>query len=83
MSNPKIPAPPSAKSKWRPIVLTTVSALFLGAGSCFGAFSDVGNTLSLIFSGMFMTCVVVFVGALLWALGTWLKSAKRGGSQDG
>jgi hypothetical protein len=79
MSDLNNPTQPPPKSNWRPIALTITWALFLGAGSCFGANSAGGNTLTLVFSAVFILCVVVLVGALFWALGTWFQSFRRGG----
>jgi hypothetical protein len=59
---------------WRPIGLTLLAAIVLGAGSCFGAIISGGKTLSVIFSVIFIACVLAFVLGLLWGLITRLKS---------
>jgi hypothetical protein len=71
--------PPPPKSKWRPIVLTIVSAVLLGAGSCFGAISSSGGNLTFVLSAVFVACVGAFVGGLFWALGTWIEGIRRRG----
>jgi hypothetical protein len=87
MSNEINPVPPGQVppqqvprrgANWWPIGLTILSALVLGAGSCFGAIISGGKTLSFVFSALFIVCVLAFVGGLLWALGIWIESITRG-----
>ncbi len=65
---------PPKRINWRPIGLTLLSAIVLGAGSCFGAITSGGKTLSVIFSVIFIACVLAFVLGLFWGLITRLKS---------
>jgi hypothetical protein len=69
---------PPPKSSWRPIVITLISALVLGAGSCFGfvstlSFGGRNANVSALFLGVFALCVLAFIGALLWALVAWIR----------
>jgi hypothetical protein len=69
---------PPKRINWRPIGLTLLASIVLGAGSCFGAIISGGKTLSFVFSALFIACVVAFVGGLLWALGIWIERITRG-----
>jgi hypothetical protein len=72
---------PPSKSKWRPIVITIVSAVLLGAGSCFGFITTNGlnQILGIVFAGVFFSCVAAFVAGLIWALGAFIEGLRRGG----
>jgi hypothetical protein len=76
-TNPNSPSPgvPPAKTNWGPIRLTILSAFLLAAGSCFGAISSRGNTAPVIFSVLFIVCVLAFFGGLIWALVARIKSS--------
>ena len=80
--DPSVPAqqgPPV--SPWRPIVVTLLSALLLGAGSCFGFLATIseGSNVSGVFMVAFLLCLIIFIGSLVWAFVTWIRNAKRGG----
>ena len=70
-------------SPWRPIVITLLSSLLLGAGSCFGFLTTITNggssAANLAFMVFFLGCLIVFVSGLVWAFVTWIHNAKRGG----
>ena len=72
---------PPPGSPWRPIVITLLSALLLGAGSCFGFLSTMseGSNVSGVFMVAFLLCLIIFIGSLVWAFVTWIHKAKRGG----
>lgn len=72
---------PPPVSPWRPIVITLLSALLLGAGSCFGFLSTMseGSSVSGVFMEAFLLCLIIFIGSLVWAFVTWIRNAKRGG----
>ncbi|HEY4880462.1 MAG TPA: hypothetical protein VIH97_15175 [Candidatus Acidoferrales bacterium] len=74
---------PRNRINWRPIGLTILWALLLGVSSCFGAILSHGKTLSVIFSAVFIVCVLAFVGGLLWALGLLIERMTRGDRHDG
>jgi hypothetical protein len=65
---------PPKRINWRPIGLTLLAAVVLGAGSCFGAIISGGKTLSAIFSAIFMVCVLAFVVGLIWGVVVRIKS---------
>ena len=69
---------PPPKSKWRPIVITLVSAVVLGAGSCFAAMSSSGNWITGVLAAVFLSCVVAFLCGLVWAAGVWIEGLRRG-----
>lgn len=58
---------PRRGANWRPIGLTILASIVLGAGSCFGAIIS-GRTLSAIFSGVFIGCVLLFFLGLIWGV---------------
>jgi hypothetical protein len=66
------------KSPWGAIAITLVSAILLGAGSCFGFLTTLtpggrnsgANTL---FMYVFLICPAVFVGGLIWAFVTLIR----------
>jgi hypothetical protein len=58
---------PPKRINWRPIGLTLLASIVLGAGSCFGAIIS-GRTLSAIFSGVFIGCVLLFFLGLIWGV---------------
>ncbi|MGB7281930.1 MAG: hypothetical protein WBE13_06690 [Candidatus Acidiferrum sp.] len=69
---------PRPKSPWGPIVITLVSTVLLGAGSCFGfvstlSFGGKNSGASVVFLSVFALCVLAFIGALLWALIAWIR----------
>jgi hypothetical protein len=70
--------PPPGGPSYRPIVITLLCAFILAGGSCFGflaTFKTLEGTnppMNTVFIGAFFCCVIVFVGALLWLLVTWL-----------
>jgi protein-S-isoprenylcysteine O-methyltransferase Ste14 len=64
---------PPEKSKWRPIGITVLSAVLLGAGSCFGAAVSGGGWISSTFVVLFFVCVIALIVAILWALSTWMS----------
>jgi hypothetical protein len=68
-------------SPWRPIVITLLSALILGAGSCFGFLNTIsgGPAANDVFMVTFLLCLIIFIGSLVWAFVTWIHNAKRGG----
>jgi hypothetical protein len=72
---------PPPVTPWRPIVITLLSALLLGAGSCFGFLSTIneGSAVNGIFMVAFLLCLIIFIGSLVWAFVTWIHNAKRGG----
>jgi hypothetical protein len=72
---------PQPVRPWRPIVITLLSALLLGAGSCFGYLSTMsgGSTVSGMFMVTFLLCLIIFIGSLVWAFVTLIRNAKRGG----
>jgi hypothetical protein len=71
-SNP-IQGIPPPKSKWRPIVITIVSAFLLSVGSCFGAIVGGGKTASVILAFVFVSSVIALVAGLIWALVTLIQ----------
>jgi hypothetical protein len=76
MSNETEAKSPSAgKSNWRPIGLTLLGAVLLGAGSCFGAIASGGNSMTIVFSVIFIACALAFVVGLIWALIEFAKSS--------
>jgi hypothetical protein len=71
------------RSRYKPILITLLSAVLLGAGTCFGLMRtlNLNNSASRVpeaFAAAFICCVVVFVGSLIWALVRFLRNANRG-----
>jgi len=64
---------PPPESKWRPIVITIVSAFLLAAGSCFGAIAGGGNAVTVILACVFVSSVIALVAGLIWALVTLIQ----------
>jgi|HubBroStandDraft_4_1064222.scaffolds.fasta_scaffold624158_2 hypothetical protein len=79
--NPGTPPPqiPPEKSEWHPIGITLAAAVLLGAGSCAGAIAGGGSWVTEVFAFLFFVCVIVFLGGLVWAFGTWAQKFRRGG----
>jgi len=73
MSDHNSPTQPPPESKWRPIALTITWALFLGAGSCFGASIAGSSNLTVALIIVFFSCVIVLVVGLIWAFVTWVQ----------
>lgn len=71
-SNP-IQGIPPPKSKWRPVVITIVSAFLLGAGSCFGAIAAGNSSISSALLAVFFASVAALLAGLIWALVTWIQ----------
>ena len=63
---------PPPKSKWRPIVITIVSAFLLSVGSCFGAILG-GKAASVILASVFVSSIIALVAGLIWALVTLIQ----------
>jgi len=75
---------PPPKSHWMQIIITLVSAIVLGAGSCFGflttmSFGRRTSYVSMVFAWVFAVCVLTFLGALIWALVAGIRSLLRKG----
>jgi hypothetical protein len=75
---------PPPKSYWPQIVITLVSAIVLGVGSCFGFLTTLNSrprspNLNMVFGWAFAVCVLTFLGALMWAVVAGIRSLLRKG----
>ncbi len=62
------PLSPGRRPIYKPILLALLCAFLLGAGSCFGFASTLsGNSsMSSVFAGCFLLCVLAFLGSIVW-----------------
>jgi ABC-type uncharacterized transport system permease subunit len=78
--NPNFPPPPPRKPlpPWAPIIITIVSSIVLGMGSCFGFLVTLNNkNLSMAFTWLFFACVAGFVGGMIWAIVRGVTNSRR------
>ena len=61
---------PHKKSNYKPILLTLLFSFLLGGGSCFGFLTTLNmnrsTPVNIFFAIGFGTCVLVFLGSILW-----------------
>ena len=71
--------PPKPESKYKPIVITIVCAIVLGAGSCWGFATTMGSNgdFTMLFALVFLACVAAFFGGLIWLFVTFLMNINR------
>jgi len=78
----QIPEPPVRKANYKPILLVMLCAFVLGGGSCFGFASTLtsnGNSsMSGIFAGCFLLCVLVFLGSIVWIVVKAVRESSGG-----
>lgn len=67
------------RASYRPILITLLSALLLGGGSCFGFLATLKTLqgtnppMNNVFAMLFIGSVVIFIGAFFWLIVVWFK----------
>ena len=88
MSDPQVPspAPPAKRAKYKPILITLLGAVLLGAGTCFGFLSTFRingtsgsntDTAAGVFAIIFVASVLAFIGGVIWLLVALVRNATR------
>jgi hypothetical protein len=77
-----MPESPREKRPYKPILITIVCAILLGAGSCFGfATTALGvhsnSSLATLFAVIFLACAGAFIGGLIWLFFAFILNRTR------
>jgi len=81
--NDNLPSPPPpAKSSYKPILLSLLFSFLLAGGTCFGFLNTFNvnwnSTVSMVYAGGFVFCVLTFLGSLLWLVIKVVSDVIRG-----
>jgi hypothetical protein len=76
---------PTAKSNYKPILLTLLFSFLLGGGSCFGFLTTLNmnrsTTINTLFGIGFGVCLLVFVVSILWLAIKAVRAGLKGGGK--
>jgi hypothetical protein len=78
---PNFPAPltqPRERSSYKAVLITLFSSVLLGLGSCFGFMTTSNSRFGIVFAVLFLLCVIGCIGAIIWAIVSWLLDRQRG-----